>query len=149
KHKILAALVYLRGTCPERVLDMTLPGVGCGTLHAPLVWEVADDAAGEALAALEAGATTWGAPFWAPLVKGGDDSAVLTRWREIASRVEDARARNDLARIALVFAELAGRLAAWSDALRGWDMIESQLVWELTADARRESEVTTRREVLL
>ena len=32
KYNVLVALVYLRGTCPERVLDMTLPG-GWGTLQ--------------------------------------------------------------------------------------------------------------------
>jgi hypothetical protein len=148
KYNILVALVYLRGSCPEAVLDMTLPG-GWGTKHAPLVWNVADDVAREALDALEAGTMTWGILFWIPLMRGGDDPAVLARWREQASRVENVRVRADLIRIALVFAELAGRLVAWSNAMKEWNMIESQLVWEWTADARREAEVTTRREDLL
>ena len=36
KYNILVALVYLRGECPESVLDMTLPD-GRGTRHAPLI----------------------------------------------------------------------------------------------------------------
>jgi hypothetical protein len=148
KYNVLVALVYLRGACPEPLLDMTLPG-GWGTRHAPLVWNVADDEAAEALAALEAGRTTWGTLFWVPLMRGSDQPAVLARWREQAARVENARVRADLVRSALVFAELAGRLAAWSDGLKEWDMIESQLVWEWTADARRETELATRREMLL
>src|SRR5438093_580167 len=141
---ILVALVYLRGACPESVLDMTLPG-GWGTRHAPLVWNVAGDSASESLDALVAGTITWGILFWIPLMNGGDDPDVLARWRELASQVENARIRADLTRIVLVFAELAGRLIAWSEALKEWGMIESQLVWEWTADARREAEVTTRR----
>jgi hypothetical protein len=148
KYNILVALIYLRGSCPESILDMTLPG-GWGTKHAALVWNVEDDVVSEALDALAAGTITWGILFWIPLMRGSDDPAVLTRWREQASRIADARVRGDLVRIVLVFAELARRLGAWSDAIKEWNMIESQLVWEWTADARREAELTTRREVLL
>jgi hypothetical protein len=148
KYHILVALVYLRGSCPEAVLDMTLPG-GWGTKHAPLIWNVAEDDASAALDALAAGALSWGILFWIPLMRGAEDPAVLARWLEHASRIESARVRADLARIALVFAELAGRLIAWSDAMKEWTMIESQLVQEWTADARRETELATRRENLL
>jgi len=48
KYNILVALVYLRGECPESVLDMTLPD-GRGTRHAPLIWNVGADTAGETL----------------------------------------------------------------------------------------------------
>jgi hypothetical protein len=81
-------------------------------------------------------------------MSGSDDPAVLARWHELASRVENKRIRADLLRIALVFAELAGRLAVWSDAMKEWTMIESKLVMEWTADARRETELATRRDVL-
>src|SRR6185437_13164258 len=148
KYNILTALIYLRGACPESVLDMTLPG-GWGTRHEALVWNVGDDDAREALDDLGAGTTTWGILFWIPLMRRGDDPAVLVRWREEALRVENIRVQADLMRIALVFAELAGRLIVWSNAMKEWNMIESQLVWEWTADARREAEVATRREDLL
>jgi hypothetical protein len=147
KYQILVTLVYLRGSCPEGVLDMTLPG-GWGTRHAPLIWNVAEDDAGAALDALEAGVLTWGILFWISLMRGAEDPAVLARWLQHASRIESARVRADLARIALVFAETAGRLIAWSDAMKEWTMIESQLVLEWTADARREAELATLREVL-
>jgi hypothetical protein len=148
KYNVLVALVYLRGACPEPMLDMTLPG-GWGTRHAPLIWNVEQDPASEALDSLAAGTISWGILFWIPLMSGGDDPAVLSRWLELASRVESARTRADLARIALVFAEMAGRLIAWSDALKEWDMVESQLVQEWTADARREGGLVMGREFLL
>jgi hypothetical protein len=142
------ALVYLQGVCPESVVDMTLDG-GWGTRHTTLVWNVAGDSASAALDALSAGTSTWGILFWIPLMSGSDDPAVLARWHEFASRVDNNRIRADLLRIALVFAELAGRLAVWSDAMKEWTMIESQLVLAWTADARRESDLTARREFLL
>lgn len=78
KYNILVALVYLQGASPEPELDMTLPG-GWGTMHKPRHWNVADDSAADALAALAAGTVTWGILFWIPLMKGGDDPEVLAR----------------------------------------------------------------------
>jgi hypothetical protein len=45
--------------------------------------------------------------------------------------------------------KLAGQLVAWSDAVKEWNMIESQLVLEWTAEARREAELQGKREYLL
>jgi hypothetical protein len=148
KYRVLVALIYLRGKCPDTVLDMTQAGGG-GTKHVPLLWEVANDSAGKALDALEAGTATWGILFWVPLMSGGDDPALLARWKDQASRVENARVRSDLVQIALFFAELAGRLAVWADALKEWNMYESQLFKEWTAEALRRGERSARRQDLL
>jgi hypothetical protein len=110
---------------------------------------VARDSAREALDALEAGTLTWGILFWVPLMNGSDDPTVLRRWKEQAERVENTRIRNDLAQIALFFAELAGRSVAWSDALKEWTMYESQLFKQWTTEARREERLQTRREDIL
>jgi hypothetical protein len=148
KYNVLAALVYLRGRCPQGVLDMTLPG-GFGTRHAPLVWNVADAVAGPSLASLAAGEATWGILFWIPLMQGGGDSATIARWRELAAGVPGRRARGDLGQVALVFAELAGCLPAWEKGLEGWDMTESQVVNRWIEQARREERVLAQREFLL
>ena len=42
--------------------------------------------------------------------------------------VSDRRMRDDLAGIALVFAELSGRFLAWERVLEGWEMTESIVV---------------------
>jgi hypothetical protein len=63
--------------------------------------------------------------------------------------VPDPRARGDLLRIALVFAELAGCLPAWQNGLEGWEMTESMLVNSWTEEARREARILARREDLL
>jgi hypothetical protein len=148
KYNVLTALVYLRGRCPQGVLDMTLPG-GLGTRHAPLVWNVADAAAEPSLASLAAGGATWGILFWIPLMQEGGDPATIARWRELAAGVPGRRARGDLGQIAQVFAELAGCFPAWEKGLEGWDMTESNVVNRWTEQARREERILTLRENLL
>jgi hypothetical protein len=130
KYRVLTALVYLQGHCPEAVLDMTLPG-GFGTRHAPLVWNVADDNAPATLEAVASGTVSWGMLFWAPLMAEGQQEVVIARWREVVVQVvPDARARGNLAGIALVLAELVGRRAEWQRGLEGFEMTESQVVNE-------------------
>ena len=74
KHRVLTALVYLVGGCPDEVLDMTLP-VGFGTRHAPLIWNISEDAAAT-LEAVAAGQMSWGILFWAP----PSSSQVVNEW---------------------------------------------------------------------
>jgi hypothetical protein len=127
KYRVLTGLIYLQGRFPESTLDMTLPE-GFGTRHTPLVWNVEGDSADAVLASIEAGEATWGMLFWVPLMAGGDSEAVIARWKERALAVEDRRRRGDLGQIALVFAELVGRYAAWERGLEGYDMTESKVV---------------------
>jgi hypothetical protein len=130
RSRVLAALVYLQGRCPEAVLDMTLPG-GFGTRHAPLVWNVGDDNAPATLEAVASGGRSWGMLFWVPLMAEGQQDAVIARWRDVVVQVvPDGRTRGNLAGIALVFAELAGRRAEWQRGLEGFEMTESQVVNE-------------------
>jgi hypothetical protein len=130
KYRVLTALVYLQGRCPDVVLDMTLPG-GFGTRHAPLVWNVAEDSAPAVLEAVANGALSWGMLFWVSLMAEGQQPAVIARWREVVVQVvADRQARGNLAGIALVFAELVGRRAEWQRGLEGFEMTESQVVNE-------------------
>ncbi len=138
KFKVLTALVYLLGRCPETVLDLTLSG-GFGTRHAPLVWNVAEDDAAAVLDSVASGAASWGLLFWVPLMIGGSEEGVIRRWREVvAACVSNRRDRGNLAGIAMVFAELAGRVPVWRHGLEGFEMTESQVVneWILQGEVR-------------
>ncbi|HYT90037.1 MAG TPA: hypothetical protein VEL76_15125 [Gemmataceae bacterium] len=143
KYLVLAGLVYLRGQCPESALDMTLPE-GFGTRHTALVWNVEEDSADAAFTAVETGQATWGLLFWVPLMAGAGEPAVIARWKQLASAIADGRRRGNLGMVALVFAELAGRYAAWKTGLEDFDMTESQVVnsWIEEAVTRKELETT-------
>jgi hypothetical protein len=149
KYKVLVGLVYLQGQCPEEVLDMTLPN-GLGTRHAPLIWNVAGDNAAEMLEAVARGEISWGMLFWIALMAGGGEESVIARWKEVVlARVEDRRLRGNLAGIALVFAELAGRSPAWKRGLEGFEMTESQVVNEWIRQGRSEEKLELTRKHLL
>lgn len=83
KYRVLTALVYLQGRCPDGVLDMTVGGYG--TRHAPLVWNVEADDAPAALDGVADGRASWGTRFWVPLMAGGEDAAIVARWREVVT----------------------------------------------------------------
>jgi hypothetical protein len=149
KYRVLTALVYLQGRCPDEILDMTLPG-GFGTRHAPLIWNVSDDSAAVTLSAVATGELPWGMLFWVPLMAAGRDAAVIARWREVVAEVvADRRTRGNLAGIALVFAELVGRRIEWTRGLEGFEMTESQVVNEWISKGEAQGKLSTQRQVLL
>lgn len=78
---------------------------------------------------------------WVALMHGGEDAGIMTRWKELAGQEPDARRRSDYGGLALVFAEAAGRRAVWKEALKGWNMVESQQVreWMAEGEARGEA----------
>jgi hypothetical protein len=88
--------------------------------------------------------------FWVPLMTGGKDAAVIGRWREVVAQVvPDRRVRGNVAGIALVFAELAGRRAEWNRGLEGFEMTESQVVNDWISRGEAKGKLNERREKLL
>jgi hypothetical protein len=77
--------------------------------------------------------------------QGGDDPAIIGQWKRLAEGEPDVHRRADYGGLALVFAELAGRLAAWRQALEGWSMQQSQQVLEW----QREAEIRQMQSVIL
>jgi hypothetical protein len=71
---------------------------------------------------------------WIPLMRGGDAPVILERWKTLALAEPDARNRSDYAGLALVFAEAAGRRELWKQALKEWNMVQSQVVMEWIAE---------------
>ncbi len=137
KYRVIPGLVYLRGRCPDEVLEMTI-GPNCGVRLAPIVWNVAADSLEATLEGIRTGKLSWGMLFWAPLMAGADEPGLIQNWRELAAGVSDNRARADLVRIALVFAELSGRYLLWEKALEDWKMTESPVVNRWMDSARLE-----------
>jgi hypothetical protein len=79
---------------------------------------------------------------WIPLRHGGEDAVIMEQWRELAAPEPDRRRRGDYGGLALVFAEAAGRLEVWKEALKEWNMIESQQVleWMAQGEAKGKAE---------
>jgi hypothetical protein len=149
KYRVLTAMVYLVGRCPDAVLDMTLSG-GFGTRHAPLVWNVAEDNAPVVLEAVARGEMLWGMLFWVPLMANGQQPAVIARWRQVVTQVvAERRVRGDLAGIVMIFAELAGCRPAWQRGLEGFEMTESQVVKEWINQGRAQGNLERQRQDLL
>jgi hypothetical protein len=149
KYRVLTALVYLVGRCPDAVLDMTLPG-GFGTRHAPLVWNLSEDNAPATLEAVARGELSWGMLFWVALMAEGQQPAVIARWREVVvGAVPDRRVRGNLASISLVFAELAGCRPEWMRGLEGFEMTESQVVKEWVSKGEAKGRLENQRKNLL
>jgi hypothetical protein len=88
------------------------------------------------LRGVQGGQVTRAVLLWIPLRTGGDEPIIMRRWKALAAVESDPRKRSDYGALALIFAEAAGRKAAWKQALEGWNVIESQQVLEWQHEAR-------------
>lgn len=148
KYRVIVGLVYLQDADADEPLDMTLPN-GHGTFHSPLFWSVREDEASVALEELATGRATWGVLFFVPLMKGGDEPAVIERWKELCGLVPEGQSQEDLGRVALIFAGLAGRYLAWEKGLEEWNMTESFVVNEWMRQASERTHLEVSRKYLL
>jgi hypothetical protein len=69
-----------------------------------------------------------------PLLHRGEEAGIIEAWGWLAGAEADPRRRPDFA-LAGLFAERAGRLEAWREALGGFSVLESPMIAELLADA--------------
>ena len=72
---------------------------------------------------------------WVPLMIGGDDPDVLERWQEVALLQKEPHLLADYVALTRVFAELAGRQAAWTAALKEFNMNDSVFLTEIENQA--------------
>jgi len=154
RYRVVAGMVFLCGKASETTIDMTLTDKEglplAGGWHKVLLWVVEEEDAALALAEVENDFDhCWGLLFWLPLMAGAALPLNIAAWLRLVARVPSKRHRADLFRIALVFAELAGTLPKWREALKEADMKDSPLVLEWTADARLQERVETLPETLL
>ncbi|MBL8795192.1 MAG: hypothetical protein JNM56_14905 [Planctomycetia bacterium] len=125
RYQVVAAVVNLTGH-GQASRDMQLGG-GRTCLQV-IERDLAGKDATTVLAEIAAGRIARCVLAWVPLMRGGADSAILERWKELAGTEADASRRSDYGGLALVFAEAAGRAQSWKEALKEWNMVESQVV---------------------
>lgn len=138
RYQVAAAVVNLTGNRQTASRDLQLPGTEARTCLQVVERNIARDDAAITLAALAGGSVTpWILPL-IPLMHGGAETGTIETWKSLAAAEADERRRGDYAGLALVFAEAAGSLPAWREALKGWNVRQSQQVLEWQEEARRE-----------
>jgi hypothetical protein len=75
---------------------------------------------------------------WVALMRGASEPATIEEWKRLALMEKDEEKRRAYAGLALVFADLAGRLEVWQKSLEDWNVERSQvtLEWERRAELR-------------
>lgn len=120
-------------------IDMHWPEAGLRALIEVHECDLSGLSAAKVLADVEAKTAPLIALALLPLMQGGGEDGMITRWKEVVGAVTDPRPRADLG-LALTFAELTDFLDKWKVALEGWNVKESQVVKEWTREAREEGE---------
>jgi hypothetical protein len=78
-----------------------------------------------------------------PLMQGGAEPGIIGQWMRLASAEVSSRRRSEHGALAMIFAEAAEVRATWKDALKDWNMVESQQVLEWQEEARVDTQVVT------
>jgi hypothetical protein len=138
-----AAVVNLRGR-GNTARDMTLRSTGVRTLLGIEERNLVDENAAAVLAGIAGGTAPRCLLAWIPLMQGGDEAAIIQQWLDLARQEPDSQRRSDYGGLALVFAEAAGCRQAWKEALKGWNMEESQQVLEWIAEGEARGEAKGR-----
>lgn len=136
-----AAVVNLTGT-GRASSDFEWSPTGPRTCLRVSERNAARESAGRTLAGIAAGWMPRAVLSLVPLMEGGDEPGIIEEWQRLAAVEPDSRRRSDCGALALIFAEAAGRRRVWSEALKGWNMTESQQVldWQAEALARGRAE---------
>jgi hypothetical protein len=104
----------------------------------------ARESAADALAAVAGGTRSAAHLPLVPLMKEGAGAGIIEEWVRLAAAESDPRRRSEHGALALVFAEATGVWPVWKEALKDWNMVESQQVLEWQAEARAEGEARGR-----
>ena len=137
RYQVGAIVVNLTGR-GHTSRDMTLGTTGMRTCLAVVERDLEDEDAAAVLAGIAAGTVASCLLPFIPLMQGGAEAAIMAEWMRLAALETDARRRSDYGGLAMVLAEAAGRRDVWTQALRGWNVIQSQQVLEWMAEGKVE-----------
>jgi hypothetical protein len=105
--------------------------------------------AGKVLAGIAAGNVSRVVLAFDPLMLGGCKPGIIKEWLRPAALETDDRRRSDYGALVLVFSEKSENPDLWNEALKGWNVVQSTHVLEWQAQARAETRVQERKEMLL
>lgn len=137
RFQVGLVVVNLRGVgrCSRR---MRLAGTHLGTTLNVVERNFSRVKGARVLRNIESGRTPAEVLPWFPLFQGGCEPGMITKWLEVAQRQTDDNLRRALP-LAVLFAEAVKGADLWREALKGWDVMESQVVKEWTELARRQA----------
>jgi hypothetical protein len=146
RYAVMGAVVNLTGR-GQSGRDMEL--AGGRTCLLPIERNLCDEDAATMLAGIAAGTISRCMLAWIPLMQGGGEAGIIERWIELALAEPNEKRRGKYAGLALVFADAAGCKPAWKEALKGWNMKQSEQVLEWMAEGRAEGEIKGQVKLLL
>ena len=138
RYQVAAVLILLSGQRGDLKLNMRLPGTKLGLRSRAGTRSLARQRAADRLARIDRGELGLSLLPWLPLMAGGGDPATVQEWLRLASKETVAERRRDCAGLAKVFAERAGWLPVWKEALETFDMWQSQVIKEWKDAGRQE-----------
>ena len=110
-----------------------------------LEWNWVDQNTDEILSGIEAGRFQRGLLPWVPLTDQGHSVEMIERWKASASLEPSFRKRAEYGALACIFADAAECGETWRNALKGWDMKQSQSVLNWIKEGREEGREEGRR----
>ncbi len=140
RFQIAAAIVHLTGE-GHASRDMRLAGFGMRTCLDIVERDMAREDAAATLERITAGTVARCLLPWIPLMRGGGEVGNIDRWKELALVESDGQRRGEYGGLARVFAEATEHSALWNEALRGWNMRDSQVVAEWITEGKIEGKV--------
>jgi hypothetical protein len=147
RYQLGAAVVNLTGTSQSAPASRLyhLPG-GDGLVCGGRFRErhLAEESADQTLTRIEGGELSRVVLVFVPLMQGGGEDGIISRWLAEAGREPDPHLRAEYGSLALVLAHLKDWCPAWRLALKEWNVREAEIVKEW----KREGEVEGLRRTL-
>lgn len=134
-YEAFAAFVFLTGRAVGLPIASELRGTRARTEHQSEWFSMAEADLQTFLSGIAADPTLHVLLYWAPLMKGADDPAKIQEWLRLAKTHFPKPLRSNLRIVALTFAELTGRASIWINFLKDWNVGESLLLRQWTAEA--------------
>jgi hypothetical protein len=104
---------------------------------------LADEDAAVSVAAVKRGELARVVLCWVPLMRGGDDPALVAQWKAAAAGEPEGRRRANFGQLTITLSAAAGRKDVWQEGLEGWEMETSSYLDEIRAEVRAKSQAET------
>lgn len=129
--------------------DYEWPELGLGTVLRVVERNLAKESAADTLAEIAAGTVSRSILPLIPLMAGAGEPGIIEEWKRLGLTEPNNRRRNELAGMALVYAEATDYTAVWDAGLKEWNVRQSRHVLEWQAEARVEGRAEGRAEALI